>query len=241
MIVGTAGYRENKPVTAWQVLPSVLGPEAGPVDLRFRGPDGREHTGFQLILVSNDPYRFTADSRFGSRERMDLGVLGIVAARAGEGDDFPAFAAAWWAGQRDSSGAWLQWEASEFEVRSAGPIPAGVDGEALMFHSPLRLRSLPAPFASVCPPPQGPWAAPQAESDVSRSCTGDETATGRRPGCHRNRQRYAVDRPGSGATREAPCGCARPILPRRHDSSSQACASRSTSSASQGLPPTPRA
>lgn len=136
MIVGTAGYRENKPVTAWQVLPSVLGPEAGPVDLRFRGPDGREHTGFQLILVSNDPYRFTADSRFGSRERMDLGVLGIVAARAGEGDDFPAFAAAWWAGERDSSGAWLQWEASEFEVRSAGPIRAGVDGEALVFDPP---------------------------------------------------------------------------------------------------------
>jgi diacylglycerol kinase family enzyme len=146
MIVGTAGYRENKPVTAWQVLPSVLGPEAGPVDLRFTGPDGRERTGFQLILVSNGPYRFTADSRFGSRERMDLGVLGIVAARAGEGDDFPAFAAAWWAGQRDSSGAWLQWEASEFEVRSAGPIPAGVDGEALVFDPPLRLRSLPGPL-----------------------------------------------------------------------------------------------
>lgn len=77
---------------------------------------------------------------------MNLGVLGIVAARAGEGDDFPAFAAAWWAGQRDSSGAWLQWEASEFEVRSAGPIPAGVDGEALVFDPPLRLRSLPGPL-----------------------------------------------------------------------------------------------
>jgi hypothetical protein len=114
---------------------------------------------------------------------MDLGVLGIVAARAGEGDDFPAFAAAWWAGQRDSSGAWLQWEASEFEVRSAGPIPAGVDGEALVFDPPLRLRSLPGPFASVCPPPEGPWAAPRAGSDGSRSFTGDEMATGRRSGC----------------------------------------------------------
>ncbi len=143
MIVGTEGYRENKPVTAWQVLPSVLGPEAEPLDLCFAGPDGREHTGFQFILVSNDPYRFTADSRFGSRERIDLGVLGIAAARAGAGDDFADFAAAWWAGRRHPSEAWLEWEASEFEVRSPGPIPVGVDGEALRFDSPVRLRSMP--------------------------------------------------------------------------------------------------
>ena len=142
-IVGTKGYRENKPVTAWQVLPSVLGPEAGPLDLSFAGPDGRERTGFQFILVSNDPYHFTADSRFGSRERIDLGVLGIAAARAGEREDFPVFAEAWWAGQRHPSGAWLEWEASEFEVRSPGPIPVGVDGEALKFDPPVRLRSLP--------------------------------------------------------------------------------------------------
>jgi len=142
MIVGTDGYRERKPETAWQVLPDVLGPEAGPVDLRFTGPDGREQTGFQLVLISNDPYHLTADSRLGSRARLDLGVLGIVAARAGEGDDFLAFATGWWAGRRDPSGAWMQWEAPEFEVRSAGPIPAGVDGEALVFDPPVRLRSL---------------------------------------------------------------------------------------------------
>lgn len=146
MIVEAEGYREDKPRTAWRVLPSVLGPEASPLDLRFTGPDGQEHTGFQFVHVSNGPYRFTADSRLGSRERMDLGILGIVAARAGEGDDFLAFAPAWWAGPRDPSDGWLQWEAPVFEVRSAGPIPAGVDGEALVFEPPLRLRSLPGPL-----------------------------------------------------------------------------------------------
>ena len=143
MIVRTEGYRENKPMTAWHVLPSVLGPGAAPVDLRFTGPDGREHAGFQLILASNGPYRLTADRRLGSREGMDLGMLGIFAAKAGEGEDLPAFAGAWWTGQADPSRGWLQWVAAEFEVRSGGPIAAGVDGEALVFDSPLQLRSLP--------------------------------------------------------------------------------------------------
>lgn len=143
MIVGADGYREHKPETAWQVLPSVLGPDAQPLDLSFVGPDGLARTGFQLILVSNGPYRFTADGRFGSRERIDLGVLGVVAARAGDGDDFPVFATAWWAGRRHPSEAWMEWVASSFEVTSPGSIPVGVDGEAMSFDPPVRLRSLP--------------------------------------------------------------------------------------------------
>ena len=144
VIAGTEGYREHKPETAWQVLPGVLGPEAGPVDIRFTGPDGREQAGFQLLLISNDPYRFTADSRFGSRDRLDLGVLGITAAKGGVGDDFLAFATEWWRGGGGRPSAWLQWQATEIEVRSAGPIPAGVDGEALMFDPPVQVRSLPS-------------------------------------------------------------------------------------------------
>ncbi len=34
--------------------------------------------------------------------------------------------------------AWRQWEAESFEVESERPVPAGVDGEALMFDPPLR-------------------------------------------------------------------------------------------------------
>lgn len=142
-VISVEGYRERKAPTAWQVLGNVFGPDAEPFDLRFTGPDGQEHAGYHLILVSNDPYGLTADRRFGSRERMDRGMLGIVAARAGEGEDFPRFAEAWWVGQPDASRGWLRWEAPRFEVRSGGSIPAGVDGEALVFETPLRLRSLP--------------------------------------------------------------------------------------------------
>jgi enamine deaminase RidA (YjgF/YER057c/UK114 family)/diacylglycerol kinase family enzyme len=101
LLVRTPGYRESKPRTAAHVLPAVLGPDAEPVDLLFTGPDGREQASYQLILVSNGPYDFTADPRFGSREGIDNGVLGIVAAKAGEGDDYLQFAGAWWTRRSD--------------------------------------------------------------------------------------------------------------------------------------------
>jgi diacylglycerol kinase family enzyme len=142
-IVGTEGYRERKAPTAWEAMGGVFGPGAQPFDLRFTGPDGREHAGFHLVLVSNGPYGLTVDRGFGSRERMDLGVLGIVAVRAGEGEEFTRFAEAWWAGRTDATRGWLQWQSPQFEVRSSAPIPVGVDGEALVVDPPLRLRSLP--------------------------------------------------------------------------------------------------
>jgi diacylglycerol kinase family enzyme len=143
LLVGTEGYRESKALTAAHVLPAVLGPDAEPVDLLFTGPDGRDEVSYQLILVSNGPYNFTADPRFGSRAGMGDGVLGIAAVKTREGDDFLQFAEAWWKGHPDASRGWLQWQAPEFEVRSSGPIPAGVDGEALVFDAPLRFRCLP--------------------------------------------------------------------------------------------------
>jgi diacylglycerol kinase family enzyme len=163
-IVGTEGYRERKAPTAWQVLSGVFGPDAEPFDLRFTGPDGQEHASFPLILVANDPYGLTADRRFGSRERMDRGLLGIVAAKPGEGEEFPRFAEAWWAGTPDPSRGWLRWEAAQFEVRSGGPVPAGVDGEALVFDAPVRFRSLPGALRVRVPasPPALPGRGPRA-------------------------------------------------------------------------------
>jgi len=37
----------------------------------------------------------------------------------------------------------LSWSAPEFEVRSGGPVPVGLDGEALMVEPPLRFVSMP--------------------------------------------------------------------------------------------------
>jgi diacylglycerol kinase family enzyme len=79
-IVQSPAYRDRKVGTALELLPTMLGPGATPLDLRFTGPDGTEHASAHLILVSNDRYELGSGEGFGSRRRIDAGSLGIVAA-----------------------------------------------------------------------------------------------------------------------------------------------------------------
>jgi hypothetical protein len=59
-VVQSAEYRDAKVKTAASMLPDLIGPDAVPFDLRFRGPDGAECPTAQMILVSNDPYQLDA-------------------------------------------------------------------------------------------------------------------------------------------------------------------------------------
>ena len=63
------------------MLPDLLGPDAEPIDLEFTAPDGTNCNDAPLVLVSNNPYELTHLSGAGTRERIDTGTLGIVAAR----------------------------------------------------------------------------------------------------------------------------------------------------------------
>ena len=56
-VVQAPEYRDAKLRTAAAVLPSLLGPDARPLDLCFSGPDGVQHDTAHLILVSNNPYQ----------------------------------------------------------------------------------------------------------------------------------------------------------------------------------------
>jgi hypothetical protein len=192
MIVGTAGYRENKPVTAWQALPSVLGPDAGPVDLRFTGR-----------MAGSAP----ASSSSWSRTTRIASPL-IAGSGRGKG-----WISASWGSSRPGRAK----ETTSLPSRQRGGRDSeihrgrGCSGRPPSSRSGQLARSrlgwtarrwcsirhfgsgaCPAPFASVCPPPQGPWAAPRAQSDVPRSFTGDEMATGRRSDCHRTLQPAAA-------------------------------------------------
>jgi diacylglycerol kinase family enzyme len=142
-VVQSPEYRDAKLKTAASMLPDLLGPDATPLDLQFRGPDGTGYLTAQLILVSNDPYELDHLGGRGTREHLDLGVLGIVAARISGADDARLFVALEAAGQVRRFPGWQEWAAPRFEISSGGPLEVGIDGEALLLDPPLVFESRP--------------------------------------------------------------------------------------------------
>jgi diacylglycerol kinase family enzyme len=126
-------YRDAKIRTLLETAPEVLGPEGDALDLQFAEPDGASHRSGAAILVSNNPYRLMRAIASGTRPRLDSGELGIAVLEPPAGSE--------------SSGPGLaslqQWTAPSFEVDSGRPVPAGVDGEAVVIDPPLRFRSMP--------------------------------------------------------------------------------------------------
>jgi diacylglycerol kinase family enzyme len=142
-IVQSAGYRHAKRETALDVLPQLLGPNAVPMDLRFRGPDGTAYPTAQVVMVSNNPYDLDRLTGRGTRERIDGGVLGIVAARISSARDLSRFIALEAAGRPRRLPGWLEWTATQFRLDSDAPIEIGLDGEALTLDPPLLFETVP--------------------------------------------------------------------------------------------------
>jgi diacylglycerol kinase family enzyme len=142
-IVQSVEYRDAKMKTAADILPSLIGPSAEPFDLRFAGPDSTTYPSAHLLLVSNDVYQMDSLGRGGTRERMDTGTLGIMAARIPDAREVATFLSLEAAGRIRSFTGWLEWEANRFEVRSGAPVEMGIDGEALTMDPPLTFESLP--------------------------------------------------------------------------------------------------
>ena len=143
------GYRDAKLRTISRAIPEMLGPDGTPPDLRWTGPDGREHRSGAVILVSNNAYRLRAVGA-GTRPRMDTGRVGVAV--------FQTLA------QRQSDkghGPVRQWSAPAFEVRSDHQVPAGLDGEAVNLEPPVHFASRPAAL-TVRIAPHHPGASPSA-------------------------------------------------------------------------------
>lgn len=136
-IVQSPDYRDAKGKTTAELLPELLGPDAPPMDLRFTGPDGTPQSTAMIILISNNPYELHRLAGGGTRERIDLGVLGIVAARISSAAELARFVALEAAGQPQRFSGWLEWSAPHFRIDSDAPVEVGVDGEALTLDPPL--------------------------------------------------------------------------------------------------------
>ncbi len=141
-VVQSEVYRDAKLETWTRLLPELLGRDADPIDLEFTAPDAKECDDATLVLVSNNPYEVTHLAGAGTRERIDAGTLGIVAARV-RGAAVAKLISLELLGQAGRFEGLLSWSAPQFEVRSGGPVEVGLDGEALVLDPPLRFRSLP--------------------------------------------------------------------------------------------------
>jgi diacylglycerol kinase family enzyme len=160
-IVQSEAYRDAKVRTAADMLPDMLGPEAKPFDLRFVGPGGTEWPTAHLVLVSNNPYELDHLVGRGTRERMDLGTLGLVAVRIANSAEAVTFIGLEAAGRIRSFRGWLEWDAPLFRIDSGEPIEIGIDGEALLMDPPLQFESLPGALR-VRIPRHAPGSSPAA-------------------------------------------------------------------------------
>ena len=155
-VVQSDAYRDAKLETWSGMLPDLLGPDAEPIDLEFTAPDGSRCDDAPLVLVSNNPYRLTSLAGAGTRERIDTGRLGVVAARVRSAADVSKLVALELVGQVGRFPGLESWASQEFEVRSSGPVEVGLDGEALVLDPPLRFASLPGALRVRLPRGTGP-------------------------------------------------------------------------------------
>jgi hypothetical protein len=129
--VQRTGYRAAKIRTLLDTVPDALGDGGSQLDMRWAGPGGQEHRGGAAVLVSNNRYRLGRAVGSGTRPRIDDGLLGITVLGAADG------------GQGGPQRPWREWSAPSFEVDADHPLPAGVDGEALVLDAPLQFRIRP--------------------------------------------------------------------------------------------------
>ena len=122
-------YRDAKVRTLIETADAVLGPSAEAPALHLVDEAGIEHDHPVVVLVSNNPYALDRPLVRGTRPALDSAQLGIVVLNAPGGGPRPVGHA---------------WNVQHLQVSAAGPVHAGIDGEAVDLSPPLRFASRPA-------------------------------------------------------------------------------------------------
>ena len=129
-IVETPAYRGDKLNTTLNTLPDLLQGHRG-TRLHVRA-DGTAIEAPQALLVSNNPYGTGDIAGLGRRERLDRGVLGVVAVTVGS-----AAQAVGLLRGRHATGLRVL-ATKQIEITADTPqIPVGVDGESVLLRAPV--------------------------------------------------------------------------------------------------------
>jgi diacylglycerol kinase family enzyme len=130
-VVQSPAYRNDKAGATLDMLPDILSRHHG-ARLEVRADD-KQISGPQAVLVSNNPYGSGDVAGLSRRQRLDGGVLGVLAVMV----DSAADAADLVRGRRTRS---IRRTACAEVVVGADAVslPVGVDGEALVMATPIR-------------------------------------------------------------------------------------------------------
>jgi diacylglycerol kinase family enzyme len=138
----TPGYRDAKARTFAQVAPGYLG-GGQRVDATVDTPDGPVECP-QMVLVSNNPYHVSTPHHFGYRFALDTGRLGGILLKRPAGPPPPDLIPRVRRelvrdGRSGPPGEGvITWTAARITLHgTAGPLPAGIDGEAVLLDLPI--------------------------------------------------------------------------------------------------------
>ncbi len=153
-MVRSRHYRRSKVRAVLDELPDLIGPGSAPLPLRFRGPDGAEHSGAHALLVSNNPYRLGGLGHSAWRPRLDSGSLGVLTVRVEDGRAAARLALLELFGRGHLVPGYSRWSAATLTVDADSLTPAGLDGEPAALQP--RLRFVTRPGALVVRLPVAP-------------------------------------------------------------------------------------
>jgi diacylglycerol kinase family enzyme len=93
--------------------------------------------------VSNNVYQLSGVGGFGTRARLDEGVLGVIVIDVHDARDLAELVALETAGSGSSFRGWHEWSDRTVVVESGQEVEAGIDGEAVVLDPPVRFESRP--------------------------------------------------------------------------------------------------
>ena len=142
-IVQSPEYRDNKEGTILSMLPDLLTVDGAALTVRVGDVqvDGR-----QAVLVSNNPYGSGRLSDMGRRNRLDQGVLGVVAGRLDSAGSAIGML------RRGGGESLSVFSGREVVIQAdAREIPVGIDGEAVTVPTPVHCTIRPKALRVVLP------------------------------------------------------------------------------------------
>jgi diacylglycerol kinase family enzyme len=153
-LVHEPSYRDDRLGAIDSLLESMLERDTLPVRASFQDGSRQQWDQVMLLFVSNNAYPL---SGFGSRSRLDAGLLEVSALRPTDGQDFARALELLARDQYRAGEGWARWGTTSFEVDSpSGELEVGIDGEPVLLDTPIEFKIHAGALRVLLPPARPP-------------------------------------------------------------------------------------